>query len=550
MSKPSRTLDASKILFNSEVCRVGELNYVSRFQQNFGFEDGVFEFLLGQKDLWADKLFYVPERQIREWIEEGKHKSRFVPEMSAILHFVDYILNSETAEDFNQRFAWNSQIDLTITKSGHSYSKALNKGENIPLKLDFGREGIALNVGGRVTALKWTHSSVKPYLAVFVINSDTDLESTISHLELGMFQNKTGSEHQIKSAIQLYEYDPDTSSLHLYKVLDTSQFGATSDLKWLPADFGQEILGVLSAVFTDGSLHFFKVKKNSTAGATYEKVLEPSYTISCVDEKFDSDHDITPITSFDYLDCKSVIIGTLDGTIAEYIVPGTTDHDDLAHIPSFKQVISESTIKSVTVGRIGGDRIILCHSMGNQSYAIHYENMRLGRVTSDYTNSTVKPMFHESLRSFLYPDCAESLSLFFARHPQLKGSLILKTELISSFHTSEYLNHPFVILGNILGQVFVVNVSRKIFALPKSQQKFVNPLKIWSLYKLPDSDALTLNGDYELVLSDRKTIMYTFTPPEVVISAASWNECLDGSSSYAFGTYTGLLVVERLDPEV
>lgn len=542
-------LDGSQILHNSEVSRVGELNFVSRFQQNFGFENGVFEFLLGQKDIWADKLFFVPEKQLHQWIEEGAHQTRTVPTISAKLYFVDYLLNTETAEIFQQKFAWDSQVDLTITKSGYSCSESLKPGDTILLKLDFSREGIILNVGGRITALKWSHSSARPHLAVFVISSDTDLESTISHPELSMFQDKANSENLIKTAIQLYEYDPDTSSLNLIRVMDTSQFGATSDLKWLPADFGSKVLGVLSAVFTDGSLHFFKVNVNSSK-TIFEKILEPSYTISCVDEKFDSNNETVPITSFDYFDHEKVIVGTLNGSIAEYIIPGTVDHDDLAHIPSFMQVISEAAIKSITLGRVGKDHIILCHSMGNQSYAIHYENMRLGRVELDYTNSIVRPLFHQSLRSFLYPDSAESFSLFFARHPQLKGSLILRTELISSFHTSEYLNHPFAIVGNTLGQVFVVNISRKIFALPKSQQKFVNPLKLWSLFKLHDSDTLTLSGDYELVLSDRKSVMCTFTPPEVVISAAAWSENINGSSSYAFGTYSGLLVVERLDTRV
>lgn len=546
MDNSSDTLKGSSILQNAEVSRVGELSYVSRFQQNFGFEDGVFEFLLSQKDLWADKLFYVPEEQLREWIETGVHQTEKVPSISANLYFVDYLLNIDSADVFHQKFAWNNQIDLTITKSGHSCSKALGTGESILLKLEFSRKGIVLNVGGRITALKWTHASTKPYLAVFVIGSDTDLESTISHPELSMFQDKTASENLIKSAILLYEYDPDASSLHLSRVMDTSQFGATSDIKWAPADFGSEILGVISAVFTDGSLHFFKVKQNSSE-TIFERVLEPSYTITCINEKFNSNYETMPITSFDFIDHERVIVGNLDGSIAEYIIPCTVDHDNLAHIPSFMQNVSESAIKSVTVGRVGKDHIILCHSLGNQSYAIHYENMRLGRVESDYTNSIVRPLFNKSLRSFLYPDSAESISLFFARHPQLKGSLIMKSELISSFHTSEYLNHPFAIVGNTLGEVFVVNVSRKIFALPKSQQKFVNPLKIWSLYKLSDSDTFTLSGDYELVLSDRKSVMCTFTPPEVIISATAWSENVNGSSSYAFGTYTGLLVVERLD---
>lgn len=540
-------LDPRRVLAKSEIGRVGELNYVARFNQNYGFENGVFEFLLRQKDLWADKLFYVPEQQLLQWIQTGSHPVRELPLLAIDLYVADYELVPISLDQFLLRFGSIADIDLTVIKSGSEGKYALKTGQSVSLNSKFGRHALAMHVGGRVTALKWAPYADKPYLAVYVINSDEDIKATVAHPELSIFPGKPKIGALIKSAIQIWQYDPNLSLLSLQRVIDTSCFGATSDLRWSPARFEPHVIGVLSGAFADGSVHFFKISDTSLA-PVYEQAVRSSYTVSCKNQRCNSKSEHVPITSFDFLDHRKIIVGTFDGAIAEYIV-GTNQSTELSSTPSFVQFIAEAAIKSVTVGRVDDAHIILCHTMGNQGCALHYENLRFGRVYIDYTNSLVRPTYHAPLRAFVVPDSAESLSLAYARHPQLKASVIIKSELVSSFHTSEYLSHPFAIVGSILGQVFVVNMSRKIFAMPKGQQRFVIPLKIWSLYQTAGSAGFTLNGDYEQVASDRSSVVYTFTPPEVVILASGWNETIQGSSAYAFGTYTGLLVVERLDNE-
>lgn len=540
------SLDPHAILARSEIGRVSELNYVARFNQNYGFEDGVFEFLLSQKELWAERLFYVPENELLEWISSKKHPVREVPSISLNLYISAYKLNIMSEEEFRLQFGGTENIDLTITKSGIQAKQHLSAGQSYSLKTELGREGLVLNVGGRVTALKWSPYTSRPYLAVSVIGGPEELKDVVSHPELSVFPGKPSSGVKIRSAIQLWEYDPIENTLELRRVLETSAFGATSEIRWVPAKFDLDVIGVLAGVFTDGSLQFFEIKTNEMT-TIYEQVTVSSYAIQSTTKRLNVNGRVDPITSFDFIDHKCVVVGTFNGSLAEYIIPSPQENDPLADVPSFLQYVAESAIKSVTIGRVGPNHIIFSQSMGNQSYTLHYENLRMGRVQTDYTNSLTTPTFHDNLRVFVYPDSAESFSLSFARHPQLKGTLIMRTELISSFHTSEYLGHPFAIIGNTLGQVFLVNISRRIFALPKGQQKFVNPLKIWSLYKTSSSDELILNGDYEQIASDRSSIVYTFTPPEVVVSATAWNENINGSSSYAFGTHSGLLVVEKLD---
>lgn len=541
------TLDPNKVIAKLELGRISELNYVSRFHQNFGFEEGVFESLLAYKDLWADRLFYVPEAELLQWVSSGHYNTREIPPVSVKDLFPNYQMLALTEQEFIGGYESVKSIELTVIKSETEEKRTLSRGEQISLQPDLAREVIALHVGGRITAAKWSHNTIKLYLAVFVISGEKDLKSTISSPELSVFSGKPKPGQLLKSAILLYEYNPNSSSLIRIRSIDTSKFGATADLRWVPAYFGKDSIGVISAVFTDGSLHFFRIPLESTH--SFQEATESSYMISCKNERLHATSELTPITAFDFIDYKRVIVGTLDGIIAEYIIPemGASATEDLPDTPSFTQIIAEAAIKSITIGRAGDAHVLVCHTMGNQSYAVHYENLRTGRVEVDYSNSTVRPLFHDVLRALVLPDSAESLSLSFLRHPQLKASLLMKTELISSFHISEYLGHPFAIVGNILGEVFVMNVSRRLFALPKSQLKFLMPLKLWSLYKTAGSDGLTLNGNYELVVSDRNSVMYTFTPPEIVVSACAWNENLSGSSTYAFGTYSGLLVVERLD---
>lgn len=540
------TLDPNQILLKSEIGRISEINYVARFNQNFGYEDGVFEFLLSQKDLWADKLFYVPEEQFTQWVKSESHPVKDVPTLKADQYISDYELQEITKEEFISRFHPIDNVDIKVTKSGLALDCSIANGESAHLKESTGRESVAINVGGRVTSLKWTHYTSTSYLAVSILGGESDLEKLVADPNLSIFPDARRSKGALKAAIQIWEYDHVTSSLVLNQVIDTSAFGTTSCLRWVPAHFELDVIGILSAVFTDGNLHFFKIRPK-TPGHQYHEATKSSHMISATKQRREDKSSCTPITAFDFVDHLKVVIGTFDGSIAEYVIPDPATDDGSASIPSFNQFVSDASVKSVTVGRVGAAHVILIHSMGNQSFAFHYENMRLGRADVTYTNSLVRPTYCENLRCFVYPDSAESFSIFFARHPQLKGSLIMKSELISSFHTSEFLSHPFAIVGNVLGQVFVVNMSRRIFALPKGQLKFVNPLKIWTLHKSSDGSGLVLNGDYELVPSDRSSVMYTFTPPEIVISAAAWNENINGSSVYAIGTYSGLLVVEKLD---
>lgn len=537
----------TKLTLQATLPRTRDLSFVGRFHHNYGFEDNLFEFLLQQKEMWGERLFYMNEKQFANWVDSGKQPIRDIPIINQNAAFPQLQGDSILLSDFKSAFGSGDPIELNVSKGGKSFHKSIKEGESFSLKDITHRNGLAINVGGCITSMKWLHYSSTSYLAITIIGYGENLSELVANKELSVFAALSGLKRELKSAIQLWRYDVDNTSLVLSQVLDTTKFGATSRISWLPAKFSNGILGVLLGVFTDGKLHFFQIGATDSTECTFLRVNESSFSVHVMDERSDGNTTL-PITAYDYIDHDRVIVGLVDGSVAEYPLPFQCQRngEDLS-IPSFIFRIADSMVTTVCVANVGAAKVILINTATTQSFALQYDQLRHSRVETNYSISTINPLYHRGFRIFIYPESAESIGYTFVRHPNQKHSLLLKTEVISTFHISEYLNHPFAVMGNACGDVFVLNVGRKIFGVPKAHNKLVVPLKIWSLHKNQES-GFTLFGDYAPVAPDRNDVMYTFTPPEVVISASAWNENLHGCSTFAFGTYTGLLVLERLDP--
>lgn len=533
------TTEGDKLIVNANLPRTRDLSFVGRFHHNFGFEEGLFEYLLAQKELWGDKLFYLNELPFQQAVSFGQHQIRQIPEVAYNeLQFPKNEASEILKGAFEAQFGTLNGIDLNFVSSKGESKQTLNHGDSLALQEMFNRNARILNVGGIITAMKWL-----PYgslLAVAVTYHKEGLSKAITSPSLLIFNNPINVE-DVKSCIQFYKYDPETTLLSLRKVLITSSFGATSNLNWLPFKVKEETSGVLSGLFSDGKVHFFRVDIPAL-GTQYLDVSGASWTISMSDEAGSAQ---LPITAYDIFDETKIIVGTLDGAIAEFVLPGIDEHPEE---PSFVEYVTDSAISTVTVAPVLNGHVLLVNTTTTRSFAILYENLRQSRLETAYTILFLPPRYHRGYRIFVYPDSAESIGYTFVRHPHQKHSLLLRTELISSFHISEYLNHPFALVGNAAGDFYVINIGRKIFGVPKAHNKLVVPLKIWSLFLEDDRKTLRLVGDYEPSSADKAEVAYSFTPHEVGVSACAWNEGFDGSSTYAMGTYSGLLVLERLDP--
>lgn len=529
-----------KVVLKANLARVRDLSFVGRFHHNYGFENAVFEYLLLQKALWQDKLFYFNEDQFSSWVQHQQHAIRQIPTVEQ--HFPDIKGKSILPEEFQLQFGQTKPIHINVSRGAKSTQSAVEPGSTLPLKTSTERNAFAVNVGGSITAVEWL-----PYgdlLAVAVVNTNGEVNESVGASNLSIFSKSASAyDSKTKTSIQIWKFDSSSQSLTIQNTLNTSKFGGVAKLNWVPSQTGQKSSGTLSGNFSDGKVHFFRIDNKLPA---FVDVTEPSWTISLLDERRDSKQ-IIPITAYSFFDESKVLVGTLDGAIAEFALPG---YDEELSAPSFVEYVVDSCINSITIADVLEDKVLLVNTATSQSYAFQYSNLRQSRVETHYTILPLQPQYHKGFKIFVYPDSSESIGYTFARHPHLKHSLLLKTDMVTSFSISQYLNHPLAIVGNAVGDVHVLNLGRKLLGVLKEHNKLVVPLRLWSLTTPDNGATLNLSADYLLVQTDKPDVMMSFTPAEVAISASAWNESLEGSTAYVFGTYTGLLVLERLDPSL
>lgn len=525
--------ESRNVVLKANLPRTRDLSFVGRFQHNYGFEDEMFEYLLHQKDVWGDKLFYLNENQLAKDIENGLHKmSLLEPGAQVLLRFPIGNADKISKEEYDAEFGSQAPLTVNVERLGKKKAFTIDPRLSIDLAPFLSRNVVAANVGGYVTAMRWLPLGASPVLVVAVMNGQ-DLQSTINHPALSIFPKHDTK--GVTSSLQFWNYEPDLKTL-VCSCSVLLPYGGTRDLRWLPVEAAGQTFGVLCGLFSDGKVHFFKVYTNAPP---YLRAVEAAWTVTVRDEL----SGVIPITAFDILNLSTVLVGTLRGCIAEFVLPHTGADD--VEVPSFVEHVADSAVTSLAIGASNGSHVILVNTATTQSFALVYEQLRQGRVDLNYTIAHVPPLYHKQYRIFIYPDSAESIGYTFARHPHQRHTLLFRTELVSSFHTSEYLNHPLAIVGNVCGDVFVVNIGRKLFGVPKAHNKLVVPLRLW---RLAYDGQLSLNADYAQP-QEKGDVKYSFTPPEVAVSATAWNEHMNGSSLYAFGTFQGLLVVERLDPE-
>lgn len=73
------------------------------------------------------------------------------------------------------------------------------------------------------------------------------------------------------------------------------------------------------------------------------------------------------------------------------------------------------------------------------------------------------------------------------------------------------------------------------------------PLKLWKV-TLDETSTISISADYEK-MDIESPIQASYMPLQVMISSVAWNENVIGSSVYAAGTASGILLIERLDPK-
>lgn len=527
-----------------------DLSFKPRFRHNYGDDEKFYDTVVNYKDTWEKCMFYLDEELLKKQVNEGKLFPKNIPDVSsAALNLKDLELETLGQEYVQNHYA--SEVEFTIASGDKESNNTLEFGKPIELKGVLNRNGLVFFAGGQVTSSKWLHLPLDSqlevqYLAVSIIHNPNGLKDTINHPELSIFHRK-GKENTIYSAIQIWKYNVTTTSLELFKFYDTTSFGATSSLEWLPINVtgDSNVLGALVGNFTDGDVHIFKI---SADHCQYVKVVAPSLTYSFSTTRTES-KEIINITTFEFLGSDKLLVGLTDGCIAEFILPyysETCEDENELHIPSSVTRIGDSAVSALSVAEPQPNTFLISvATTGVHTLVFEYQNFVQGRVVP-LLKTNLKPSYNPSLRMFVLAPSGDSISYSFAKSPHETGNTLLRLDaVITISKLSERLGHPLNLSGTTDGDIIVLNYTRKFLNGSKTTSKVLVPLKLWKLTLA--NKTLRLSGDYE-VIPPEAPAQNSVSPPEVFISTVSWNENLIGSSVYASGSASGLVIVERLDP--
>lgn len=508
-----------------------DLTFKARIRHMRGCDEAFYRSMIDYKNTWEKSMFFSPESLVQDQIRAGKMKTREYPVVNGA-KYPD--ITTEPLNDVSRLF--KSSIDFELGDSDHFSSVNLGYSKSSSLQ-DVNRKGYIVNAGGTVTSAKWLPQPLDAYdeeylyLAVSTIHSEDGLSLLINNPELSQF-TKTPLK-KVHSAVLIYAYHLLSDLLKLVAVYDLSALGATSNLSWVPIHT-TESLGVLAGTFTDGSLHLFKIPVPS-AKPTYSRIISPSMTYTLPDSS---------LTAYDFLTSDKLLVGAVDGNIAEYLLPHAEEYDPR---PSYVTKITDSSISIVFCVQVDDSHILVSITSTGPD-AIIYEclNPLQNRVVPQ-GRAAFKPTYNLSLDLILYAGTSDSMTYNFFRNPHETGNYLLRLDaFLTAMKLSERLGHPVCLTGTAGGAVISVNYARKFLNGSKTTNKVVTPLQIWNLEVFKGK--LRVSADYTVIPVEFSQ-QHPVSPHEVMITDLSWNDNVSGSSVYAAGTASGLLIVERLDEE-
>lgn len=512
-----------------------------KFPFLYGQDQGLYDSFMDYGSNWYNILYILDETKLKQAVNDSSHHVKPIEYVNP----ADFNIEAAGTTTSNHNIGVEP-IPLTVEKGSSRIKVDLDPGELLSLYPHLQRNAFVINVGGYVTSSQWlpSESDSELYLALSAIKSSPEgISQVINHRDISMFNSKTGI-LVVETFIQVWKFELRVSALSLHEHMDTTSIGAGSNLSWLPVK-DKSCLGFLAGCFTDGRLHILKMSQSPNTTSKYETSL--TYELKS------NENDVVPITSYIFKGTTAVVAGGLDGSIAEFILPNygnSTENDpeyDIS-IPSFVLSVSDSPILGITISNPFPDIFYLfVQTADTEHLIIQYYDQKL-RALRPGTSSLTGSRYHHQLRVFIGLESPDSIIVLPAKCPQEKVSSIVRSDSITGFAISEYIGHPFILFGNSIGELSMVNFSRKLLAKKRVTAKQL--LYVLRLWKISLDDTLVLNGDFGDLPSEKPTIRSSFTPPELSFSSMSWSESLEGSSLYAAASLSGLLLVERLDPNL
>ncbi|CAK9436133.1 uncharacterized protein LODBEIA_P06910 [Lodderomyces beijingensis] len=522
--------------------------FKAKFLLSHGNNSRYYEVLKCYKEDWMQSSYIVDESLVKRY---SKFSKRQLNASSDGCELKLEEMRVKMADENYVNFRFNSGLPLqVIAPEGDA---RLELQSRLPARLQdvsSGRNVSAIAAGGHITSMQWLpqddvdEDTTDSYLAVSIVNSPKLPHGlTATSKEISVFEDRSSG--LIDSAVQIWKFNTLSNEVSLEKMVLTSSHGTPFDLQWsLVAPQNKEsntVLGVLGVVFNDGTVQILKITRDLPMYSLLEK---SSLSFRSSDETS------SDITCFAFLGVDKLLAGTASGYLMEFKLDSPNHHSSSSSpLPSYKMFVSDGPISTIVpVETSSGESMVLVNGQAIRGSAFSDTNPIQDVYAPLLEKSNVKPSYNYIMQDLIIAHNVELAKIVGLRSLQDNGSEILRVSgYITTFKLSERLGHPFMLTGTASGDVILMNYARKYFTR-RGGNKSLSPLKIWKLqWNNPKEAVLTLDARYEKIEVE-SPVSASVMPKEVMISSLAWNENVNGSSIYAAGTASGLLLVERLDP--
>ncbi|KAG5357796.1 Transcription factor tau 91 kDa subunit [Yarrowia sp. B02] len=391
-----------------------------------------------------------------------------------------------------------------------------------------------INAGAPVSSVAWAYGHTETqYLAVSTLNSS--LKDTSSGLPeptdptFKAFACNSGP-----GTIQIWKFSPQPTLNQVF----TFDFGFASEMAFQPRnqDDARNDVGLLAAVFQDGSVRVFEVPYNETDKTVNVTLKAPYRTFIQVNSK---------ATCLCWRGPTAIVVGYTDGKIAEFDIADTDD--ETALIPSYFLPVHSTYVASIACGYPVDPHLVFSSSpdgfckLTDVSDARHTRAINLRVI--DYTPAVA---YQSHVSSFTCLEDSETVRVLPTRQLNLYKSLTSVTRhQTHAMSVGTSINHPFVISGGSDGTVAMGNCVRRVMVGARYTHSYAFTILWLFEYSKKDNkyrlfDGLRSDGFVKATNSKNRV---TF-PENVTVTSVQWNNNTAAGGWYAAGLTSGLVRVD------
>lgn len=475
------------------------------------------EKLLGlaiQKDTFETSVFNIEEKELLPSPIRYEDITHFL----SLDSFSTVIISKN---EFDKLLPLNDE-EITFQVNEEKFNLLKNEVAELPNSEATGRKGFLLNVGGFISDMAWSNTpdTEIQYLAVSVSNSNraSDFELRLS-----------GRPIPHPAVINVYEFNVITERFKLIYQL-AHDYGLSWDMKWHPGYHPcDKQLGLLSGIFQDGTIKFLPIPK--PADLEIHHLQTPAIEISVKD---------SPITSFDFLDSRTLSCGFQNGYYGELGLIGGQLH-------KYKQIFDSFAISIKVILSNYEDTLVCMGSVDGNCCIFDPKDIRLSRTFCTRTrgSNTLPLGYIPQLFTIIRTDSLSSIKAFTPRAVFVDHNICQHENSVCSLGTSTL--HPMLLSGSADGSIMLNNIVRRMLQGMKNNTEIYRYVRLWKWRYDKIPGIYILDANYEIFkFSNTETSNVKIDHAGLNIQSVKWIEALKGGTWYTFSNAAGFIVVEKL----